>query len=133
MNGKSKREMENGKKIKRILREHLIENPEPEFVKIVDIEFIYNLMGFNWEKWFPQKSIDIELDDKRMNVVQIIDENLDELNLLERVEKNVILKILKKYFFNQKKAAQELGISARALNYKIKKYGINYENWRRVN
>jgi len=50
---------------------------------------------------------------------------------LELHEKELILKALKDNLWVQKNAAKRLGISPRALNYKVKKFGITHPNWRR--
>lgn len=44
-------------------------------------------------------------------------------------EEQSILQALENNDWVQKEAAQELGISPRALNYKIKKYGIRHKRW----
>ena len=46
-------------------------------------------------------------------------------------EKELILKVLDECLWVQKYAAQKLGISPRALNYKINKLGITHPHWRR--
>lgn len=46
-------------------------------------------------------------------------------------EKELILKALKDNLWVQKNAAKRLGISPRALNYKVRKFGITHPNWRR--
>lgn len=46
-------------------------------------------------------------------------------------EKDLILRALKDNLWVQKNAAIRLGISPRALNYKIKKFGITHPNWRK--
>jgi DNA-binding NtrC family response regulator len=46
-------------------------------------------------------------------------------------EKELILKVLEECLWVQKNAAQKLGISPRALNYKIGKLGITHPHWRR--
>ena len=50
---------------------------------------------------------------------------------LEDQEKELILKVLEESLWVQKSAAQKLGISPRALNYKINKFGITHPHWRR--
>ncbi len=50
---------------------------------------------------------------------------------LETHEKELILKALEENLWVQKNAAKRLGISPRALNYKINKFGITHPNWRR--
>ncbi len=46
-------------------------------------------------------------------------------------EKELILRLLEECLWVQKNAAKKLGISPRALNYKIKKLGITHPHWRR--
>ncbi len=46
-------------------------------------------------------------------------------------EKDLILKVLEESLWVQKNAAKKLGISPRALNYKIRKLGITHPHWRR--
>jgi DNA-binding NtrC family response regulator len=46
-------------------------------------------------------------------------------------EKELILRILEECLWVQKNAANKLGISPRALNYKINKLGITHPHWRR--
>jgi DNA-binding NtrC family response regulator len=46
-------------------------------------------------------------------------------------EKELILKALKDNLWVQKNAARRLGISPRALNYKVKKFEITHPNWRK--
>ena len=50
---------------------------------------------------------------------------------LAEQEKDLILKILEECLWVQKNAATKLGISPRALNYKINKLGITHPHWRR--
>ena len=50
---------------------------------------------------------------------------------IKRQEKEIIIKALEETLWVQKSAAELLGISPRALNYKIKKFGINHPNWRK--
>jgi DNA-binding NtrC family response regulator len=51
-------------------------------------------------------------------------------SLAER-EKETILSVLEDCLWIQKDAAHNLGITPRALNYKIKKYGITHPRWRK--
>jgi len=46
-------------------------------------------------------------------------------------EKELILKALEECLWVQKTAASKLGISPRALNYKVRKWGITHPHWRR--
>ncbi|TKB23659.1 sigma-54-dependent Fis family transcriptional regulator [Desulfopila sp. IMCC35006] len=50
---------------------------------------------------------------------------------LAEQEKELILRILEECLWVQKNAAGKLGISPRALNYKINKLGITHPHWRR--
>ena len=50
---------------------------------------------------------------------------------LEVHEKELIIRALTENLWVQKDAAKCLGISPRALNYKIKKFGITHQNWRK--
>ncbi|WP_457574408.1 sigma 54-interacting transcriptional regulator [Desulfolithobacter sp.] len=50
---------------------------------------------------------------------------------LEVHEKDLIIKALEENLWVQKNAAKRLGISPRALNYKINKFGITHPNWRK--
>ncbi len=50
---------------------------------------------------------------------------------LESHEKELILQALEENLWVQKNAAKRLGISPRALNYKINKFGITHPNWRK--
>ncbi len=55
----------------------------------------------------------------------------DSYEPLEAHEKELILKALRDNLWVQKNAAKRLGISPRALNYKVKKFGITHPNWRK--
>ncbi len=50
---------------------------------------------------------------------------------LETHEKELIIKALEESLWVQKNAAKRLGISPRALNYKINKFNITHPNWRK--
>lgn len=50
---------------------------------------------------------------------------------LQEHEKGFILKALEESLWIQKDAAERLGISPRALNYKIRKLGITHQRWRK--
>jgi transcriptional regulator with PAS, ATPase and Fis domain len=50
---------------------------------------------------------------------------------LEEREKKLIMETLASCLWIQKDAADRLGISPRALNYKIKKFGITHPRWRK--
>jgi len=53
------------------------------------------------------------------------------LRLSEDQEKDMIAKALEKNLWIQKDAARQLGITPRALNYRIKKLGITHSRWRK--
>jgi DNA-binding NtrC family response regulator len=50
---------------------------------------------------------------------------------LETQEKELILRALEENLWIQKNAAKQLGVSPRALNYKVNKFGITHPNWRK--
>ncbi len=50
---------------------------------------------------------------------------------LEMHEKDLIIRALEESLWVQKNAAKKLGISPRALNYKINKFGITHPHWRK--
>jgi len=50
---------------------------------------------------------------------------------LEQHERELVLKALETSLWVQKNAAAQLGISPRALNYKIKKFGLTHPHWRK--
>jgi len=49
---------------------------------------------------------------------------------LEDAERELILQALQRSSWVQKDAAEILGISSRALNYKIKRFGITHSSWK---
>jgi transcriptional regulator with GAF, ATPase, and Fis domain len=56
--------------------------------------------------------------------------NEPETFSLVHQEREMILIALRENNWVQKNAAKSLGVSPRALNYKIKKYGITHQGWR---
>lgn len=54
-----------------------------------------------------------------------------DLKELNEHEKKMVLEALEKSLWVQKDAAAMLGISPRALNYKIQKYGLKHSRWRK--
>ena len=56
---------------------------------------------------------------------------LEKRNSLAEQEKDLILRVLRECLWVQKNAAEKLGISPRALNYKVKKFEITHPHWRR--
>jgi DNA-binding NtrC family response regulator len=49
---------------------------------------------------------------------------------LEDAERDLIIQALQRCSWVQKDAAEMLGISSRALNYKIKRFGITHSGWK---
>ena len=54
-----------------------------------------------------------------------------QLRLSDAEERELIFRALEKNLWIQKDAASELGLSPRALNYRIKKHGITHDRWRK--
>jgi transcriptional regulator with GAF, ATPase, and Fis domain len=54
-----------------------------------------------------------------------------QLRLSNEEEKKLIYRALEKNLWIQKDAARELGLTPRALNYRIKKHGITHQRWRK--
>ena len=54
-----------------------------------------------------------------------------QLRLSDEEEKELIFQALEKSLWIQKEAAKELGLTPRALNYRIKKHGITHDRWRK--
>jgi DNA-binding NtrC family response regulator len=53
------------------------------------------------------------------------------LRLSDEEERQMIFRALEKNLWIQKDAASELGLSPRALNYRIRKHGITHDRWRK--
>ncbi len=53
------------------------------------------------------------------------------LRLSDEEERQMIFRALEKTLWIQKDAARELGLSPRALNYRIQKHGITHDRWRK--
>jgi DNA-binding NtrC family response regulator len=53
------------------------------------------------------------------------------LRLSSQEEKELIYRALEKNLWIQKDAARELGLTPRALNYRIQKHGITHARWRK--
>jgi transcriptional regulator with PAS, ATPase and Fis domain len=53
---------------------------------------------------------------------------LPKAGVLESVEKDMILRVLRESHFNKKQAANRLGISRPTLYQKIRKYGLGETN-----
>jgi DNA-binding NtrC family response regulator len=54
-----------------------------------------------------------------------------QLRLSDQEEQELIIRTLEKNLWIQKDAAKELGLTPRALNYRIKKHGITHNRWRK--
>ena len=54
-----------------------------------------------------------------------------KLRLSDEEERKIICRALEKHLWIQKDAARELGLTPRALNYRIKKHGISHQRWRK--
>lgn len=63
----------------------------------------------------------------RLDIEDVSHETEDEIYSLEKKEKEMIIKALRKNNFKRKYAAQDLGISERTLYRKIKQYDIEDE------
>lgn len=71
-------------------------------------------------------------EDQRINPITTVTETPSAADLsLASQEKDLILSALEECLWVQKNAANKLGISPRALNYKIRKLGITHPHWRR--
>ncbi len=73
----------------------------------------------------------IELYPEFSNVraVENAELNQQSASAFEKSEKTMILDALDKCLWVQKDAAAVLGISSRAMNYRIRKFGIKHKNW----
>ncbi|UCG07372.1 MAG: sigma-54-dependent Fis family transcriptional regulator, partial [Desulfobacterales bacterium] len=67
----------------------------------------------------------------KVNVISAPEEPSRYLRLSEDQERDLIYQALEKNLWIQKDAAKELGITPRALNYRIKKLGITHSRWRK--
>jgi len=67
----------------------------------------------------------------KVNVIAPAERRPQSLRLSRQQEKDLIYRSLKKNLWIQKHAAKELGITPRALNYRIKKLGITHTRWRK--
>ena len=54
-----------------------------------------------------------------------------QLRMPDEEERKLICRALEKHLWIQKDAARELGLTPRALNYRIKKHGITHQRWRK--
>lgn len=92
---------------------------------------------FSRSKFIKMKDIDLpdELIKNKSKTNKMHEVASDDLmvpiNKVEVKEKEMILDALENNFWSQKRASIALGISPRAINYKIKKYGIKSDLWRK--
>lgn len=56
----------------------------------------------------------------------LIDKKVPFQELMDRIEKEIIIQALLKFDGNQRKTARFLGLKANTLNFKIKKHGIGF-------
>ena len=68
---------------------------------------------------------------QKIDVVPPSEKAPQTLRLSKGQEKDLIYQALEKSLWIQKDAAKELGITPRALNYRIKKLGITHSRWRK--
>ena len=72
-----------------------------------------------------------------LNKAVSLNSNLQKVALAQPIEsladreKEAIIKALEECLWIQKDAARKLGVSPRALNYKVKKFGITHARWRK--
>ena len=95
----------------------------PSSVSDIDLQEEYNAMRSTTHQTdLPEarKPIIIEHPQSNYNHAEVVDENL---NMIE-MEKDLILKALKKHAGRRKDAATDLGISERTLYRKIKEYEL---------
>lgn len=79
----------------------------------------------------PEKRKIISSRGLRTNEEKYVEKPSRERKGLVEQEKDLILSALEEVSWSQKRAAEKLGVSPRALNYKIRKFGITHPNWRR--
>ncbi len=81
------------------------------------------------------KSQKIELIDLDQGIVvspgnQSSSEEVEKTSLVDN-EKRLVIRALEANYWVQQRAAKDLGITNRAMNYKISKYGITHPTWRK--
>ena len=77
------------------------------------------------------EAVHISLPKIRELPAQAAAQQARQLRLSDQEEKELIFRALEKNLWIQKEAARELGLTPRALNYRIKKHGITHTRWRR--
>ena len=90
------------------------------------LEEIFGEKIWNWDVLFEWNS------DNGKLLTRVESNNIRNYKSLKlnKIEKKVILEALKRTKWVQKDAAKLLGVSGRALNYKIKHHEIKHPNWR---
>lgn len=100
-----------------------------------------NCKSFDCEPWygFPGQLEFLRWLEAEGNEYAIVDFELEvpeftvsDFNLVE-IERRAILQALEKTDYEQQRAAELLGISARTMNHKVKLHKINHPSWRRKN
>lgn len=86
---------------------------------------IWALLGENWDEFISDIIPDTDYNECEFN-------DYDDLDLKE-LERKAILKALERNDYSQQKAASDLGVSPRKLNYKIMTHKINHPDWKRIN
>ena len=77
------------------------------------------------------EAVHISLPKIRELPAQAATQQARQLRLSDQEEKELIFRALEKNLWIQKEAARELGLTPRALNYRIKKHGITHTRWRK--
>ena len=77
------------------------------------------------------EAVHISLPKIRELPAQAAAQQARQLRLSDQEEKELIFRALEKNLWIQKEAARELGLTPRALNYRIKKHGITHTRWRK--
>jgi len=89
------------------------------------VEIFGNRFIEDWEKLFIKTAPLDQFYQGKKHTVTLPTLRLDKLEFM------AIMEALKKRYFIQKNAAKELGISPRALNYKINLHEITHESWKK--
>ncbi len=127
--------LQNGQVSSDLIQEHhdLFKGVAPEEALALIPAVNYTTSSGNNYNNYPQENENqgfIKIDsiqDNRINIEDIPHETEDHSFSLEKQERDMILKALKKNNYRRKYAAQDLGISERTLYRKIKQYDLDYE------
>jgi len=110
------------------LRKLLMKLPQPRMQNLM--KMIHDIAYFMHGGDGMKASEFLGLDHEGQAAVEGNSQNFSG-SMLEMTERQTVLKALEQSQWRQNKAAELLGISSRALNYKIKKFGITHEAWRK--